>query len=190
MLKTAGLFSCSTCFAIPVKKPLFSKRVPTTRLKPIKMTFKELNTPAVASTDKKTAIIFSELKALLAELDTKDLKSHVTEFINKCIEEINAYTGPKMNRFTVQKQSAILKLIEKEHKIVPKNRYRNIWGLFGITSIGIPIGVAFGISMGNLGLLGLGFPIGLAIGYVIGTRMDKKALDEGRQLKTEIKNFI
>jgi hypothetical protein len=57
-----------------------------------------------------------------------------------------------------------------------------------MSAIGLPLGVAFGVSVGNLGLLGLGLPIGMAIGIAIGTAMDKKALQEGRQLNVEIKH--
>jgi hypothetical protein len=49
------------------------------------------------------------------------------------------------------------------------------------------MGVAFGISLGNLGLLGLGLPIGMAVGVGVGSMMDKKALQEGRQLDFEVK---
>jgi hypothetical protein len=63
-----------------------------------------------------------------------------------------------------------------------------MWMLFGMSGIGLPIGVAFGLSIGNIGLLGLGLPIGMAIGLAIGMSLDKKALNEGRQLNIEIKN--
>jgi hypothetical protein len=56
-----------------------------------------------------------------------------------------------------------------------------------MTSFGLPLGVAFGISIGNIGLLGLGLPIGMAIGLAVGTSMDKKAAAEGRQLAFEVK---
>ena len=59
--------------------------------------------------------------------------------------------------------------------------------LFGFTGFGLPIGVAFGLLMGNIGLMGLGLPIGMAIGLAFGVTMDKKALNEGRQLNIAIK---
>jgi drug/metabolite transporter (DMT)-like permease len=84
-------------------------------------------------------------------------------------------------------QTQIIKLIEKKHKLVTKNHYRNTWLAIGMAVFGIPLGVAFGTSLGNMALLGIGLPIGMAIGMGVGTGMDKKALEEGRQLDLEIK---
>jgi hypothetical protein len=39
-----------------------------------------------------------------------------------------------------------------------------------------------------MGLLAIGLPIGMGIGIAVGTSMDKKAMNEGRQLDIEIKN--
>jgi len=39
----------------------------------------------------------------------------------------------------------------------------------------------------HLVILGIGFPIGLALGMAVGTGMDKKAFEEGRQIDLEIK---
>ena len=49
------------------------------------------------------------------------------------------------------------------------------------------MGVPFGLSIGNLGMLGIGLPIGMAIGVGVGSSMDKKAFNEGRQLDFEVK---
>ncbi len=56
-----------------------------------------------------------------------------------------------------------------------------------MAAFGIPLGVAFGISIGNMGLLGIGLPIGMVIGMAVGSVMDKKAVESGRQLDLEIK---
>ena len=82
----------------------------------------------------------------------------------------------------------ILKLIEKEQKLVPKNIYRNRWLAIGMSAFGIPFRVAFGISLGNMAFLAIGLPLGMAIGIAIGAGMDKKAFEEGRQLDLEITN--
>ena len=49
------------------------------------------------------------------------------------------------------------------------------------------LGVAFGLSLGNIGLLAIGLPIGMAIGTLVGSKLDKKALESGKQLDIELK---
>ncbi len=44
------------------------------------------------------------------------------------------------------------------------------------------MGVLFGLRIGNMGMLGIGLLIGMAIGLGLGSSMDKKAYNEGRQL--------
>lgn len=92
-----------------------------------------------------------------------------------------------MRRINRKTQSRSIKLIEKELKIVTKNNNRNTWLAIGMSAFGIPLGVAFGTSLGNMGFIGIGLPIGMAIGIVIGTGMDKRSFEEGRQLDLEIK---
>ncbi len=142
------------------------------------------------SADTKSVRIYSQFEQLLNELRGKELSQNIVTLTNNSVEQINSSTlaGTHLTKFIKQKQAEILKQVETELKIVPKNYYRNIWMLFGMSGIGIPIGVAFGLSIGNLGLLGLGLPIGMAIGLAIGASLDKKALNEGRQLNIEIKN--
>ncbi len=82
----------------------------------------------------------------------------------------------------IKKQNKILRLLEKEYKLVVKNYYQNLWLIVGMTSIGLPMGLAFGLGFDNMGLLASGLPIGMAIGLAIGVTMDKKASKEGRQL--------
>lgn len=67
------------------------------------------------------------------------------------------------------------------------NNYKTLGIALGMSGLGVPMGVAFGLSMGNMSLLGLGLPIGLGLGVAIGSRLDKKALNEGRQLDVEVK---
>lgn len=53
---------------------------------------------------------------------------------------------------------------------------------------GLPIGIIIGFALDNMAFLGIGLPMGLAVGIAIGTGMDKKAQEEGRQLDIEINN--
>jgi hypothetical protein len=151
---------------------------------------KELKERQDIATDEKLRSNYALFAELLDELKKRDLNSNVEMAINDHVDELNGSTlsGKPFTKLVKQKQTAILKQIEKEHKIVPKNYYRTIWMLFGMSGLGIPFGVVFGLSLGNLGLLGLGLPIGLAIGLAIGASLDKKALDEGRQLNMEMRH--
>lgn len=86
-----------------------------------------------------------------------------------------------------EKEKKIVKLLEKNHKIVPKKYYQTLWMVLGMSAFGLPIGVAFGLIMGNIGLLGIGLPIGMGFGIGVGAYLDKKALNEGRQLDVDLK---
>jgi hypothetical protein len=87
-----------------------------------------------------------------------------------------------LSRQVKKSQTGILQMIEKEMKLVPKNRYRNMWLALGMASFGVPLGVVFGLSLGNMAFLGIGLPIGMGIGIAVGTALDKKAADSGNQL--------
>jgi hypothetical protein len=86
-----------------------------------------------------------------------------------------------------RRETNILKLVEKKHKIVPIHYYRKLWMVLGMSVFGLPLGAAIGITNDNMGMLGIGLPIGMAIGLAVGSGLDKKALAEGRQLGIEIK---
>ncbi|MGB4772868.1 MAG: hypothetical protein WBP58_15490 [Chitinophagaceae bacterium] len=153
------------------------------------MNILELNPRSDLQNDPKTAAAFSQFSDMLKAVKEKELNTTVVASLNEGIESINnsLLTGKDLTKHIKSKQQGILKLLEKEQKIVPKNYYRTLWMLLGMTSFGLPLGVAFGMAMGNIGLLGLGLPNGMAIGLAVGTSMDKKAAAEGRQLAFEVK---
>ena len=127
----------------------------------------------------KAYIKFAEL---LRELKFKDLPNETVNLVNDELDNLNliSTTDKKFFSLIKDKENKILRLIENKHKIVPINYYRNLWMILGMSSFGIPLGVAFGFSVGNLALLGIGIPIGMAIGIGFGTYLDKKAKEEGR----------
>jgi predicted RND superfamily exporter protein len=133
--------------------------------------------------------IYVQFGELLKELDQKELPHKIIESINQDVEELNATNliNNELKKLVKDKQTKIIKLVEKELKFVPKNYYRNIWLALGMTIFGLPFGVALGLGTGNMGLLGAGLPIGMIIGIAVGAGMDKKALEERRQLNIEIK---
>ena len=125
------------------------------------------------------------LNSLLAAIGQKSISPEVEKKINEIIEEGNNNFGTddkeRIKRLKTA-QTAILKILEKDHQIVPKNHYQLQWTAIGMAAIGLPLGMAFGMSLGNLGLMGLGLPIGLGVGVAIGTAKDKQTAQEGRQL--------
>jgi hypothetical protein len=141
------------------------------------------------SQDKKLSDKASNFQQLIDELNKKDIPEPIATSINSDIDALNGFSGSTREMLSLfrKKQASILKTLEKELKLVPKNHYRNLWLALGMSAFGIPLGVAFGISMGNLGLLGIGLPIGLGIGVALGTSLDKKAKDSGKQLDVEMK---
>ncbi|WP_204336747.1 hypothetical protein [Cryomorpha ignava] len=126
---------------------------------------------------------------LISELNAKEIPNEVALAINKEIEDLNTTTdsGKDLRNHIRQNQTRIIKLLEKEVKLVTRNHHRNTWLAIGMAAFGIPLGVAFGASLGNMAFIGIGLPIGLAIGVAVGTKLDNKAAEEGRQLDLELK---
>ncbi|NEN22377.1 hypothetical protein G3O08_02530 [Cryomorpha ignava] len=149
----------------------------------------ELKDRQALANDKKLAGIYTQLRILLSELNKKEIPNQVIESINGEIEELNETTisGKDFMKLVKDKQTKILKLVEQDLKYVPKNHFRNIWLALGMAAFGVPLGVAFGLSIGNMAMLAIGIPIGMVVGLAVGTGMDKKAAEEGRQLDIELK---
>lgn len=133
---------------------------------------------------------YSQLSKILSELKIKKLPNTTVSYINGEIDRIDAVKGSEkaLRKQIKSTQSRIITRIEKEHKLVTKNHYRNTWLAIGMAVFGLPFGVAFGASLGNMAFLGIGLPIGMAIGMAVGKGMDKKAFEEGRQLDLELKH--
>src|SRR5690606_1436990 len=133
--------------------------------------------------------MYMQLNQFLVELNNKKIPDSIVNQINKEVEEINNITNSDgLQKLVKQKQSILVRLLEKELKMVTINYYRNLWIALGMAAFGIPLGVAFGASLGNFALFALGVPIGLAIGLGVGMQLDIKALKEGRQLAVEMKH--
>jgi len=126
--------------------------------------------------------------SLIKELKERELTEEVIEVLNKHIELINSLSGniKKLNRQVSKSKLIIFQTLDRKMRIVPKNAYRNRWLAIGMVVFGMPMGAAYGVSMGNMAFIGVGIPIGMVFGMAIGARMDKKAAKEGRQLKFEV----
>lgn len=136
-------------------------------------------------TNPKVAKSAMNLSNLILAVEKKDIPEPQIKAINEIVAGVNAIHGPdkELLKAMVTAKNAILKLLEKELKIVPPAHYQTLWMSLGLAAFGIPIGVAFGAAIGNMGLLGAGMPIGIAIGIAVGISMDTKAKNEGRQLE-------
>jgi hypothetical protein len=154
------------------------------------MELKELKEIPGVEPFKRLIYKYDEFGRLIDLLKKRDLPAELVSTINQDIEGINSLSvaNKELLKQVRIAELRILKLIEKEQKLVPKNTYRTRWMAIGMAGIGIPIGVAFGASQGNMAFLAIGIPIGMAIGIGIGTGMDKKAMEEGRQLDIEIRS--
>ena len=153
------------------------------------MEIKDIDKKTDIEKGKKLMSRFNDLEKLINELKKREVPSEIVNSVNQDIEDINSFVGSNKDLLKQLRkaQSKIIKLIEKELKIVTKNHYRNVWLAVGMAAFGIPFGVVFGVSLGNMAFLGIGIPIGMVLGIAIGTAMDKKAFEEGRQLNLEIK---
>ncbi len=139
--------------------------------------------------DPKVETAFNQLQRLIDLLNQREIPEAVAVKLNYEISQLNTTIriGTSLRSLLKTTQSKVLKFVEKDLKIVPLNYYRNLWLVLGMTVFGLPIGVAIGMSVGNIGLLGIGLLIGMALGLAVRATMDKKAKQEGRHLDLEIK---
>lgn len=136
--------------------------------------------------NKSLAKSYPLFKELIDELRERSLSDSMVSFINQQIDLINRNQGEKELKKQVRKSKhAIARKLEKEHKIVPKGYYKQLWMALGMSAFGIPMGAAFGAAIGNMAMLGMGIPIGMAFGIAVGSQKDAQAAKEGRQL-----NFV
>jgi hypothetical protein len=149
----------------------------------------ELNENPNAKLSAKSNLYHTQIEYILRDLSGRDIPHYVAQAINDAVQEINLTTkiDYALHKLLKQKQRDIIKLLEKELKIVPINYYRNLWMVIGMTVFGVPTGVAFGTAIGSMAFMGLWLPIGMAIGMAVGSVLDRKAQEDGRQLSVEVK---
>ena len=121
------------------------------------MEIKKLQAKTQFEQDKRLSEKFNSFQKLIEELNKKDLPIEMVGTINMDIDEINnsSESNKEMLNQLNKKQSKIIKTLEKELKLVTINHYRKMWLILGMSVFGIPIGIAIGMSLGNLGLLGI-----------------------------------
>lgn len=84
----------------------------------------------------KVAKVYKQLGNLLTELKKKEIPDHIIKAINRDVEALNS-TNLLDNELVKQKQSKIVKLLEKELKIVPQKYYTKLWLALGMSVFGI-----------------------------------------------------
>ncbi len=150
------------------------------------MTLKPLNNLSEFTTDKRVKIRAEKFTELWEELNEFTLPVEVSSFINSEVDHINSLGDKdRIFKYLGKSQAAILKLVKEKMELIPSNYYRNMWLGMGMAIFGIPLGMIFALSLGNMAFIGIGIPIGLAIGIGIGISMDAKAKKEGKQLRFE-----
>lgn len=138
---------------------------------------------------KKLVETYQQLQRLCDAFLEKKLDETVIQKINVELDALNAIeTVDDTFRKSIKKtEDKILKILEKDLKIVPINYYKTLWMILGMSAFGMPFGVLYGVIIGNMGMIGLGLPFGMAIGVFLGMNLDKKALAQGKQLAFERK---
>ena len=136
----------------------------------------------------KTKSAYEQFERLIIEIKKKKLPEEIELVINKHITKLNAVSDAdkKLRNEIRKEQSKIVGLLAQKLKIVPKNYFKKTWFVLGMTVFGLPIGAALGVSLRNMAFLGIGLPVGMSIGLAMGSNMDKKAKEEGRQLDIEL----
>ena len=131
---------------------------------------------------------YTAFENLISEVSKRDLPENVITTLNKEIEILNAILeNDKVFKKRLGKaKNTIIKILEKDLKIVPKFYYRRQWMVLGMTIFGIPIGVSLGAGIDNYGMIGVGIAVGIGVGIAIGSEMDRKAEVEGRQLDIDV----
>lgn len=153
------------------------------------MHIKALNCQLAPKEQGKLNHLYTQFNQLIDELAHQDLPHDIVHTINIEIDTLNSISSSSkaFKEQIIKTQSEIIKLLEKELQIVPRNHYRNTWLAIGMAAFGIPLGALLGVVLNNMAFIGLGLPIGMVIGMAVGTNRDKKALESGKQLNIEIK---
>lgn len=146
--------------------------------------FTELRRLEGSTLNEKQKKSIDQFEKLLTLLKEREIPQEVASQINREIEKFNSFQGSAKDDINQLKKSYanVLKILEKELKLVTKHHYRNTWMVLGMSIFGVPIGIGFSVAADNYGLLGSGFAVGMGIGIALGAHMDKKAEQNKLQL--------
>lgn len=127
---------------------------------------------------------YNRLIELIESIEPRPIPDEVKNKIQACLDIIDKEPDkPKRTLKAVNKgTNTIVKLLEKNLRLVPKNHYMVLGMSMGMVLFGIPLGVAFGSAYDNYTFISFGLPIGLSLGLAVGVHLDKKAAEQGKQL--------
>jgi len=148
------------------------------------MKFIELTKRLSHYQDGKLSQSYDQFENLLAELSRKEIPQSMVISINEHILLINSFPGNdiKLVKELRKSRAEILRMLQKELQVVPRFYYQRMWLAIGICAFALPMGVVFGVIFDNLVWMTLALPLGLMFGIIIGSSMDKKAFESGKQL--------
>lgn len=131
---------------------------------------------------------YDQFQRYLLELAKKKIPTSFVKEVNAELSKLNSISESDSSfRRTFKKtKKRITDRVVKELNYVPIHFYRTLGVAIGMAAFGIPIGLAFAFALQNMAFIGIGIPMGLAVGIAVGTGMDKKAKEEGRQLSIDI----
>lgn len=104
----------------------------------------------------KLADLQNHVTKLLGLLRERELPDYVVDRINEGVTKINEFKGDykELGKLILKFSRETLTFLEKELKLVSKNHYQNQWMAIGLAAFGVPLGVAFGTSLGNMAFMG------------------------------------
>ncbi|WP_299667224.1 hypothetical protein [uncultured Polaribacter sp.] len=131
---------------------------------------------------------YFQFQELISELREMELHEDFKHSLNIAIDSMNSLSDfdKTLGKQLKSEQSKTLKLLKKEHTLVPTNYYRNRWMPIGIGAFGVPIGIMIGLITNNMAFVGIGLPIGFGVAFAFGTGLDLKVKEKGKQLNFEI----
>lgn len=144
----------------------------------------------VRSSNERLAKAVARFNNLLNAIKTHEIPEAIIGEIIEKIHKIEVSKDDSKQRIQMIKyeRDSILKMMEKELKVVPKSHYKRKYMVIGMAAFGIPLGVVYGSIFDNYAFIGVGLPIGMSLGIAIGSEKDKKVFKQGNQLDFEMKS--
>lgn len=128
--------------------------------------------------------LYTKYQSLIEELNDRAIPEDLMTQVNEQVVLLDGIeeSGKVLKKEMQKSYARVLKLLREEINLVAQNYHRDQWMVLGMSIFGLPIGMGIASAIGNFGLFAAFMPIGMAIGIAIGAGMDKKAMEEGRQL--------